>query len=179
MRNCLKSLGLLVLLLGALPPLAISGQQQEGVKSPVPHHHIVSTNPFILLGSWLNIEYERKVATAASVGAMVSHLGLEGDDEEDVGFTGLSTFFRLYPQGAALNGFYLEGRGGLFHVAGEDESSQAFTLGIHIGYSWLFGVNRRFYISAGVGADRFFGGDLQGASPTLPSFRLVKIGVAF
>ena len=178
MRISLKVLITLVAgLVTALPGAARA--QSEGTRSPVPHTQVISTNPFLLLGSWLNVEYERKVSSTATVGAMGSHLTLDGDDDEDVGFTGLSAFYRYYPQGAALNGFYLEGRGGLFHVAGEDDSGQAFTVGIHIGYAWLFGAERSFYISAGVGADRFFGGDLQGASPTLPSFRLVKIGIAF
>lgn len=48
-----------------------------------------------------------------------------------------------------------------------------------LGYSWLIGPKRNVGVSLGIGAERLFGGSLAGASLTIPSVRLVNVGVAF
>lgn len=178
MKNVMSTLGVLVLIMGcALPQPA--GAQTPGLRAPVPHDQVLSANPFLLLGEWVNIEFERKIGPAGTVGAMGSWLSLDAD-KGDVDLTSLNFFSRFYPQGAALSGFFLEGRLGVYRGSGVDDSGHAFGFGVHVGYSWLMGATKKFYLSMGVGATRLFGGDMpDGVSPTLPDIRLMKIGVAF
>ena len=172
MRGLSKGVGAMVIVVGCFLPTGVSAQE-EATRLPIPHEQVFSVNPFLLLGEWVNVEYERKVSTVGTVGAMGSWLTV-GDGT----LTSLAGFYRYYPQGSALSGFFLEGRGGFYHVSEDDDSGQAFGTGIHIGYNWLFGSSRSFYLSMGLGANRLFGEDIEGRV-VLPSFRLLRIGIAF
>ena len=87
----------------AAPALA----QTSATKPPVPHHQILSANPFGFLFNWYNAEYERKIAPATTIGVSASHFdGLELSD--------VALVLRCYPQQAALDGFYLGGRAGAY-----------------------------------------------------------------
>jgi hypothetical protein len=162
--------------MGCVLPQGASAQQ-EGTKLPVPHDQVISVNPFLLLGEWVNVEYERKVSPVGTIGAIGSWITVGSGDDEGT-LTSLAGFYRYYPQGAALSGFFLEGRGGIFHVSDDDGSGQAIGTGIHVGYNWLFGANRSFYLSMGLGATRLFGEDVHG-TVVIPDFRLLRIGIAF
>ena len=50
-----------------------------------------------------------------------------------------------------------------------------------IGYDWLLGSRQNVGISLGIGATRLFGGTdaLDGLSATIPTLRLLNIGIAF
>jgi hypothetical protein len=52
-------------------------------------------------------------------------------------------------------------------------------LGFDLGYTWLLGAQERVGVSIAAGATRLFGSELNGATVTLPSIRLVNIGLAF
>ena len=175
MRGISKITGLVVLALGCMLPQPVSAQE-EGTKVPVPHNQVISANPFLLLWEWTNVEYERKISDMATVGAAGSWISLDGGDED---YFSLSGFYRYYPQGAALSGFYLGGSAGFYRVSDSDDEGHAYGIGVDIGYSWLFGVKRNFYVSLGFGATRRFGGDIEEGSVTLPSVRLLNIGFAF
>jgi hypothetical protein len=175
MRGNLRLSGLLILALGFLLPQAASAQQ-EGTKIPVPHDQVISANPFLLLWEWTNVEYERKISPTSTMGAQGSWISLDKGDED---YLSLSAFVRHYPQGAALSGFYLGGIAGFYQVSDRNDQKHAFGLGIEVGYSWLFGAKRNFYLSMGFGAVRRFGGDVGDGSFTLPSVRLLNIGWAF
>jgi hypothetical protein len=62
-----------------------------------------------------------------------------------------------------------------------EESGDFFGFGLDVGYSWLLGAQERFAVSLGAGAVRLFGGDLEDADVnlTLPTIRLINVGVAF
>ena len=177
MRTNVKVLALILFFL-ALSPLRARAQQE--VREPVTHGHVISGNPLILLAGWFNAEYERKVAENMTVGIAGGWLDLDDND-----YTNLGGFLRFYPQEAAFTGFYLGGRGGIHrvneaHDAGSgDHSSTAFGIGIDVGYAWLLGPARSFYVGLGIGATRLFSGDLGDASATVPSVRLINVGVAF
>jgi len=64
-------------------------------------------------------------------------------------------------------------------VTAESDSDVFVGLGFEIGYTWLFGADRHFALSLGAGATRLFGGDVEGASLTIPTLRLFNVGVAF
>jgi hypothetical protein len=162
------------LMIGAIPAKAQA--QEAGTRSPVPHDQAISANPFLILFEWFNMEYERKISPTSTLGVGGSRFSLEGGDES---YTGLNGFFRYYPQGAALSGFSLGGRLGFHSVSDDDDEGNAFGLGVDIGYSWLLGSKRNFYIGLGIGATRLFGGDIEEGRVVIPSIRLVNLGFAF
>lgn len=148
--------------------------QAPGTRLPVANTQAVSTNPFLLMFEYGNVEYERKHTESGTFGASVSRSGAGGFN-----YTNGQGFYRYYPQNAALTGFYIGGRGGVHRVAGRSESAVFFGAGVEIGYSWLLGRERHFALSIGGGATRLFGGDFDGASVVVPTLRLVNIGWSF
>ena len=146
----------------------------EGTRLPVANNQVVSANPFLLMAEYVNVEFERKASETGTFGVSASRFGID-----DASYRNLQAFYRYYPQGAALTGFYIGGRGGVHRVSLDDEAANAFGLGLEIGYGWLFGKDRNFALSLGLGATRLFGGDIDGASPVIPTFRLVNVGWSF
>jgi len=163
------------LILTASGSEAVEGQE-SAMRPPVPHDQVISANPFLLLWEWANVEYERKISPTATWGLAGSWLSLDGGDES---YKSLNGFLRYYPQGAALSGFYIGGRMGIHQVSDRDDEGHAFGLGIDVGYSWVMGVKRNFYVGLGIGATRLFGGDIDDGSVTIPSVRLLNVGFAF
>jgi hypothetical protein len=153
---------------------SVARAQAPGTRTPVANNHVVSTNPFLLMLDYGNVEFERKHTETRTFGASVSRAGLGEFD-----YTNVQGFYRYYPQQAALTGFYIGGRGGMHHVSGLDASGNFFGMGVEIGYGWLFGARRNFAVSLGGGVNRLFGGDLDGASLTYPTARLVNVGWSF
>ena len=148
--------------------------QADGVKFPVANKQIVSSSPFLLMGKYFNVEFERKATESATFGVSASAFGLEEAD-----YRNFQAFYRYYPQGASLTGFFIGGRGGVHRVSAHDDAGHAFGLGFELGYGWLFGSKRNFAVSIGAGATRLFGGDMEEASVFLPTLRLVNIGWSF
>jgi hypothetical protein len=173
MRTKATALAGLVLLSLAFPP--VQAEAQEGVREPVPHTSVISGNPLILLAGWFNAEYERKIAGNMTAGISGGWLDLDDDDD----YTNVSGFLRFYPQEAAFTGFYFGGRSGVYNVDGGEDSTTSFGIGVDIGYTWLLGPSRAFYVGLGIGVTRLFGGDLDDFSTIVPSVRLVNIGIAF
>jgi len=172
MKTTVKVPAGLILFLLALSPL--QAQAQEGVKEPVPHEHVISGSPLILLAGWFNAEYERKVAETLTVGIAGGWLDLKEHD-----YTSVSGFLRFYPQEAAFTRFYLGGRAGVHDVDDGDDSHAALGIGIEVGFSWLLGPGRSFYVGLGLGATRLLFGDLGDTPRTVPSVRLLNVGIAF
>jgi hypothetical protein len=148
--------------------------QSPGTRVPVANKQIVSANPFLLMAEWANVEYERKASERFTFGASLSSAGIDDTDYRNV-----QGFYRYYPQGASLTGFYLGARGGMHRVSEGDDAAHVFGLGFELGYGWLFGSKRAFALSLGAGATRLFGGDLDGGSVLIPTLRLVNIGWSF
>jgi hypothetical protein len=153
----------------------------------------ITANPFLLLFSWWNVEYERVIAPNSTIGLAGSYSSFE-DDESD--FDGAESkyysgylLYRLYPSGKAPAGFYFGGRLGITSVEIDyynddefnvDEEGTTYGFGLEVGYTWLLGDNENFVISVGAGATRLFGGDLEDDTVGfLPIIRLVNIGAAF
>ena len=158
------------LLMSAAPSYA-----QEGTRAPIPHNQVVSANPFGLMFEWFNADYERKINESTTWGVSASFFSL-GDDTD---YANAQFAYRYYPQGAALSGFYLGGKGGLHRAGVDDESERFFGIGFELGYNWLLGAKRNISIGLGGGATRLFGGELEGASVAIPTVRLVNVGIAF
>jgi hypothetical protein len=167
MRSSTAVLMAMGLLVGS--GMHVSVQGQEGTREPVPHDQVISANPILLLASWFNAEYERKLSNVTTAGFGGGWLSVS-----DVDYTNVNAFLRYYPQGGALTGFYVGGRLGVYNVEEDDEDSETkLGIGVDFGYSWLLGLNRTFYVGLGAGASRLFDG------PFVPSVRLVNIGIAF
>ncbi len=165
MKQAVAVCGLLILV-SAAPAAA----QEVGTKVPVPHQQQITANPFGLIAGWFNAEYERKLVETWSIGLGGSYLSLD-NGREKIGSA--NAVFRYYPQGAALNGFYIGPRLGFFHVNDVDDSENSAGAGFELGYTWLLGANRNFNISLGAGATKLFTG------PVVPTVRLVNVGWAF
>ncbi len=166
----------LILFFLTLPPL--QAQAQEGVRGPVPHDHVISGSPLLLLAGWFNAEYERRVADNLTVG--ITGGWLDMDEYDDASVNG---FLRFYPQNAAFTGFYLGGQAGVHNVGDNandrGDSHAALGIGVDIGYSWLLGPGGSFYVGLGIGATHLFSRDLGKVPSVIPSIRLLNVGVAF
>jgi hypothetical protein len=132
------------------------------------HQQQITANPFGLIVGWFNAEYERKLTETWSIGLGGSYLSLDDDD-----FASANAVFRFYPQGAALTGFYIGPRLGVYYIDEIDDSEGSAGVGFEMGYAWLLGANRNFSVSLGAGATKLFTGDV------VPTVRLVNVGWAF
>lgn len=148
--------------------------QAPGTKAPVANRTVISANPFLLMAEYVNVEFERKATASSTFGASVSAMGFG-----DANYRNVQAFYRYYPQGASLTGFYLGGRGGVHRVSDHGDGTHAFGLGFELGYGWLLGAKRNIAVSVGAGATRLFGGDLVGHSVFIPTVRLVNVGWSF
>lgn len=172
MRETAKAIAGLALVLSTLVPLPTGAQQAE--RAPVPHQHVISGGPLLLLAGGFNAEYERKVNESLTVGIAAGWLDT---GEED--YTGVSGFVRFYPQRAAFSGYYLGSRAGFFKVDEGSASHTAFGIGVDLGYAWILGPGGSIYVGLGLGAVRLVAGDLGTASKVIPQLRLLDIGVSF
>ena len=147
---------------------------QDGPPVAAPHRQTVSTNPFGLMFEWFNAEYERTLTARPTWGVSGSYLGIDGFD-----YANGNVVFRFYPQGAALHGFFVGSRTGVFRVSDDDEAATLFGAGFEVGYNWLLGSDQNFDVSIGVGATRLVGGALSGAPVVIPTIRLINLGISF
>jgi hypothetical protein len=171
----------LIMFLMVLCPVQANAQargQEDARESDTPGH-VISGSPLLLLAGWFNAEYERKVAGNMTWGLAAGWQDLSDDD-----YTSVSAFLRFYPQKSAYTGLYLGSRGGVHRVnealdgdAG-GSSYTGFGLGIDIGYSWLLGPGDTFFLALGVGGTYIFR-DLGNASRTIPTLRILDVGIAF
>lgn len=190
---------LTVLIIVSIPALGMAQGQ-------VDRQAVFSTNPILDMFEWYNAELELKVAPATTIGLSGTYFVFKQEEtyydgmnsatlEVDDQYFSIYGFMRYYMQGESFKGFYLSGRLGYNKVdangwvidddtgRGEwvEETGDFLGFGIDVGYSWLLGKEERFAVSLGIGAVRLFGGDLENADVnfTLPTIRLINVGVAF
>lgn len=163
--------------LAAIVLAACPAAAQSTAPAPVPHLQTVSANPFGLVFGWFNAEYERKLTPTLTWGLSGSML-----DIDDFEYRHGNALLRYYPQGAALKGFFLGLRTGVYQVSHDDPGDENATFagaGFELGYTWLLGPAQRVAISLGAGANRLFGDALEEASLTVPTVRLAHVGISF
>ena len=176
MRN-----GLAVLCTTLAVLLPIQATAQEPTSPPL--RNVVSANPFLLIATWFNAEYERAITVSSTVGIRVSTVSLGFDDDvvgndDDAEYYSGRVFWRYYPN-EAYRGFFFGLDAGVTSVDDTDETHTVGGAGFELGYGWLLGRRRNFYISIGAGADRLFGSDLADAPEVIPTVRILNIGFAF
>lgn len=169
MHTLFRHLCLIVFAVAVIP--AVASAQAPGNRAPVANKQVLSGNPFLLMGKYFNAEYERKHTESRTFGVSASAFGFD-----DVDYRNVQAFYRYYPQGASLTGFYIGARAGMHHMSDDLDSGAAAGVGFELGYSWLLGSRRNFAISVGAGATRLFGGD---GSVVIPTLRLVNVGWSF
>ncbi len=154
---------------------------QDAAAAPPAHEQILTTNPLLLVGGYLNVEFERRISESMTLG--VTAATFDGFFDDDLRYTTGTLIARYYPQGRPLNGFYLGGKLGFHHVtqdffSGEDRDGTLVGLGADLGYTWLLGKRDKFVLGLGGGAMRLLGDDDFDSGLFIPSAR-VNVGIAF
>jgi hypothetical protein len=160
---------LIILILVSAAPASAQATRVEPAQ-------VLSTSPILLMWKWINVDYERKIAPAFTLGASASYLPGDGSDYARATFHA-----RFYPERSALTGFYFGGQAGV-HRTGDDYRSGEevfFGAGMDVGYAWVLGPNRDVGASVGFGTTRVFAGDHRGGSYAIPNLRLLNVGFAF
>jgi len=157
-------------LVGAAPP-AVAQETEPDVAAS--HRQLISANPFGYVFQWFNVEYEHKLRSNSTLGFTASYAT---PDDDSIGAG--NAIFRFYPQGTAFRGLYLGGRTGAYYVNDSDDNGVFFGAGLEIGYTWLMGSQKNWYLGLGAGVTRIFGRDLDG-SGVIPQIRFVNFGYSF
>jgi hypothetical protein len=146
----------------------------------VPFDQVLSANPLGVVVKWFNVEYERKLGTAATFGASASHFG-------ELDFSNAAVLVRWYPQQSPLDGFYLGARAGAFGFKTFTYEVRPYRerniilpgAGVELGHNWLLGPRHNVSLGTGFGLTRIAtGSDSYHLPSVLPSFRL-NVGIAF
>lgn len=176
--------GWVLCIVGFVLLFATTSWAQSEAPDSTEQRHVFSANPLtMIVASWYNGEYERRLTQAATLGLSASRLSLGSE----TAFVSVNAAFRYYPGGNALRGFYLGPRVGLFHQSiygfGDgisetdmdvsDEAGLFLGVGFELGYAWLMGVEEHLSVSLGGGASRGFN------DHAIPMIRFLNIGWAF
>lgn len=144
--------------------------------------NLVSVNPLGLVFEYFSGEIEHAMSRSASIAVSGSYAS-----PYDLTYTSLDVIGRYYPSEAGLRGFSIGPTVGYTHVRDDyacyggcsTNSTNAFTAGIQIDYSWILGPSQHFGIELGLGAKRlFYQGNAGDGSDALPTGRL-SVGYAF
>jgi hypothetical protein len=166
-----------------------AGLAQDKSEEALPERKvIVWTNPILFVFTWYMAEVELALHHNHTVGISGSFLettdGDSGDpDYEKTQYSAGFLFYRYYPT-ASFKGFFIGGQLGTGQISYEDnvddESGNFFLAGVLIGYNWLLGDAQRLGVSIGIGANRYFGDELENdTATTLPVVRFINVGIAF
>lgn len=163
--------------------------QEEATTTAPSRRNVISTNPILDMFTWWNLEWEFKAATTATIGLAASYVKFEQDDETEEyaeeRYMAFYAYSRYYPMGESFKGFFFGARVGFINVSAKEritdieDDGTAYSIGLDIGYNWLLGAPQRLSVSLGIGAVRLFGGDLEDTATTLPTIRLINVGLAF
>ncbi len=158
--------------LSGLTPIDAGAQNQA--REPVPHENLISGSPFSLIAGAFNAEYEKKLKSTLTVGIAAGWVDYDHKDH-----TGVAGFLRFYPQKTALTGFYIGAHSGVYQRKyesdGSDETDSGLGIGLDVGYGWLFGPSRAFFVGLGTGVTRM----VTGESGSFPVGSILNIGIAF
>jgi hypothetical protein len=144
--------------------------------------NLVSLNPLGLVFEYFSGEFEHGVTRATSFAVAGSYAS-----PYDFTYTSVDVIGRYYPAEAGLRGFSIGPTIGYTHVKEDfqcfgscvNQTTNAFTAGMQIDYSWILGPSQHFGIELGIGAKRlFYQGNKGQASEALPTGRL-SIGYSF
>jgi len=166
-----------ILLVLLIPGAALA--QTAAPPPAVQFDQVLSANPLGVVIKWFNVEYERKLGPATTLGASASHVG-------ELDFSNAAVLLRWYPQQSPLEGFYLGARAGAFGFKSYTYEFRSYReqnrvlpgAGIELGRNWLLGPRRNVSVGTGFGLTRIAGSDAYAVPSVLPIFRL-NVGIAF
>ena len=169
--------------------LLTTSLRAQAVDVPV-QSNVASINPFGFVFAWYSAEYEHAFNATASWAVSAGYIGI-GDEDNEKDFTSAELKFRYYPAAVAPSRFSVGITTGYAGVTDEDvpegggpveeKEYDALSLGFELGYSWLMGRTRQFYIGTSIGAKRLFllgDNDEENETFGYPTIRL-GIGYAF
>lgn len=158
-------------------PAAVQAQEMDdGPRAQI------SISPILALAEVINGEAEYAFSDELS-GVFGLGYFTVGEGTSEVRYLATDLKLRFYPNGIPLEGFSFSGilgRTSLTDVT-TDESGAATAIGVDLGWSWLFGDTKRWFLGVGLGAKRYFGEDTVGGTTVeafLPTGRL-NFGIAF
>ena len=157
----------------ALCSVAARRANAAAAEDPARPVQSVSANPFTLMFTWFNADYERRFAPNVTWDASGSFFSID-----EFAYKNVNVAIKYYPR-AAMSGFYVGGRTGIYHVSANLAGANFYGAGFEVGYNWLLGKGDHFVVGTGAGVTRLFGGQLTGATLTVPTVRLLNIGYAF
>jgi hypothetical protein len=126
--------------------------------------NVISINPFGFLFEWYSVEYEHAFSSTATWSVGAGHIDM-GDVNDQTKYTSADLRLRYYPAAEAPSKFSAGIAFGYSRVSDEDRATDgvvikdefdALSVGIDLGYSWLLGRTRQFFIGTGIGAKRLF-----------------------
>jgi len=167
-----------------IPAAALA--QPAAAPAPETPHQVLSFNPFGLIVKWPNVEFERKIGAATTLGFSASHFS-------DADTSNAAVLLRWYPNQTPLEGFYLGARAGAYRfrtTVYEYQPPARSTYrerdevlpgaGVEVGYNWLLGPRRNVAIGLGFGLTQIIGGgDTYSVPAVMPNARLFNVGIAF
>ena len=175
---CLASASIIITF---LLPSSSAGQATPQSPADSARTNLLSFNPLGVVFEYFSGEFEHAFSRSASIALAGSYAS-----PYDLSYSSVDIIGRYYPDGA-LRGFSIGPTVGYTHVADNyscyntcsNGSTNAFTLGVELDYSWLVGRSQRFGIETGIGAKRlFYTGRNSLGSDALPTAR-VSVGYAF
>jgi hypothetical protein len=149
--------------------------------------NVLSINPFGFLFEWYNIEYEHAFRSTASWSIGAGHIDV-GDDDDESTYTSVDARLRYYPSAEAPTKFSAGISFGYSRVTDEDrpdgvvveEEFDALSIGLDLGYSWLLGRTRQFFIGTGIGAKRLFRlGDENDDDDETYGYPTIRLSIGF
>jgi len=152
-------------------PAAHAQEMREGPRAQI------SVSPILALAEWFTGEFEYAFSNQLS-----GVFGFSYFSPDDT-YSAFDGKIRFYPNATPLEGFNLSGIVGFTSIDDDnsDEEVSGMTAGVDLGWSWLFGQEKRWYLGVGLGAKRWFGEDNLGGEEVdlvLPTARL-NFGIAF
>lgn len=158
------------LLLSALVLFSAAGPRAAQAQDAIaPRMNVISANPFGLLFSLFNAEYERAVTQSSTAGIGGSFFPNDNVGEGD--YLNMDVFWRFYTSGRPFDGWSFGAKAGYTTDLGVG-------FGFDVNRSWLTGANDNFYVGLGFGLKRILGSP-AGDPDFVPTIRLVNVGFAF
>ena len=162
-----------------LPAFAVLAAAPAQAQEPQPYKNVISANPFGLLLTWFNAEYERVIGESTTIGVGGSTFEVEDDfDGSDERYVNADVFFRYYPSGRPLDGWAFGVKAGVTDIT---DSGTHPGFGFDVNRSWLLGKRDNFYVGVGFGLKRLIGVDDPESIDLeyVPTFRIINVGFAF
>lgn len=154
---------------------SLYGQAQD--MSVRGHRTSISTNPFALVWGTFGAEIERTVSNTSTVGIGGAAYS-EGRSVVPVltqPRIHAEALWRYYPEGTPLEGWSVGVKAGFAQISSTHLATTTQkvipTYGFDVNRSWIIGAKDELFVSTGFGIKRYV--------KTIPTFRIVNIGLLF